>query len=145
MVHISIVGGNTSTGELDLDGKNDAKAKTGEKVKWKIDDDTVVKSIVAMPLKTNTTDIFTGRNGKHPERVDNKNWKADISDDARVGDVCEYSIVWKDGSGNEHTYDPKISINTTVSYLAWVISIILVLFGLSLVYWRMKRMKSGKS
>ena len=145
MVKISIVGGDISTGKLDLAGKENAKAKPGEGIKWKINNDNVVKSIVAIPLKTNTTDIFSGRNGKRPEKVDNKNWKADVADVARVGDVCEYSIVWKDASGMEHTDDPKISINASVGNLTLIIASILAVLFLSLIYWRMKRMKSKKT
>ena len=142
MKQILITGGNPATGELDLSDHGDTKARIGEKIKWKIVNDAVVKSIVSIQLKANTTDIFSGRNGKHPEKVDNKNWKADIADDARLNDVCEYSITWNDGSGGPPpTHDPKISINASVNYLAWVISLILVFLGLSLVYWRMKRMK----
>ena len=142
MKKILIRGGDITSGKLDLSDRGDTRARTGEKIKWKIVDDTVVKSIVAIPIKTGSKDIFVGKRGERPNKDDDKNWKADIAEDVAIGDICDYSIVWKDRNDNEHTDDPKISINASVNYLAWVISFILVFLGFSLVYWRMKRMKN---
>jgi hypothetical protein len=141
MKKILIRGGDITSGKLDLSDR-DANAGKGEKIKWQIVDDTVVKSIVAIPIKAGSKDIFVGRRGERPNRDDDKNWKADIAEDVSIGDICEYSIVWKDGNDNEHTDDPKISINASVGYLTWVIIFSLAFLGLSLIYWRMKRMKN---
>jgi hypothetical protein len=134
MAKILILGGDTSTHELKLSDEGYTEETKGGKIKWKIkDDETIVKSIVSFGLKDGTKDIFKGKNGKYPEKEDDKKWKAKIAEDVSVGDICKYSIEWKDNKGISHTHDPIISIKPStfspLKLLVAIVSIILVFFS----------------
>jgi hypothetical protein len=142
MKTITITGGNTSTGVLILSDRGHTKAIKGERIRWKVKNsaDPVV-SIEGVPLKANTTDIFSGDYGESPRKEDSKNWRADIARDVHTGDVCEYSIIWKDTNGVSHTFDPKISINPS---FAPALLVSVVVGALAITYFLLRRFKRSR-
>lgn len=124
---IKIESGVPSSGYLYLSDHGHTRAANHDTIIWQIKNNSNVYSITRIEEKLNSTNIF--ESDPYPE---GNHWRGDISGSAHSGDVCEYSIFWKDSEdGPEYEYDPKISIRPSFSPLVQIIALVFALFGIS--------------
>ena len=115
MITIQILGSDTSTGDLLLkeNGGNRTNAQQGDRIMWIIHPDSGVDSIIAITIKTGSTDVFI--TGDPHKLGSSENWQGEIKKFpiAEPGTYIDefYDIVWKDSAGNEYTHDPQIRVN----------------------------------
>lgn len=115
MCAIIILESDISNGNLTLSDKGESYVSKNEVVTWIVHPDSGVESITAIPVKPDSTNVFT----TGPCQLGNsKNWQGRIRTDFKRKSkdepeqiVEEYDIKWKDSDGEEYTYDPKLKVN----------------------------------
>jgi hypothetical protein len=101
---IKILGGSTTTHKLRLSDGGTTTVRRNDDVKWELDGSQrdVDSFYVA---KKGTTEIFVTA----PPRRHAPMWEGRVKPGCPYIDY-EYSIIWKDRGGVEHTHDPKLSV-----------------------------------
>ncbi len=107
---IRITASDTTTGDLTMDDNGNTFVDPGDTVTWLIGRNSGVIAFTGFLVKTGSTNVFDACD---PVSVGNSsNWQGTINPSIAKGTVEDYSILWTDTSGGNHTYDPKISVNT---------------------------------
>jgi len=104
---IDIIGGNTSTGLLELSDNGSTQADKGVPVKWEILQSNVTS--IEIVAKDPTDDIWQIEPHPQPPQ-NNRKWMGITDPQARDDSVYRYLINWESTSGSRHTHDPLISI-----------------------------------
>lgn len=108
MPTIKITASNTSDGTLTLDDAGNTTTSKGSTVIWQIAAGSGVAEILNIYADSGSTDVFS----PDPAPVGaSTNWSGRVNPNLTVPAVEDYTIEWKDNSGNSHTYDPRISVN----------------------------------
>ncbi len=110
---VIIIGADPSTGNLTLND-NGLTGVTDpgdvDYIDWRIQAGIAnIAKITGINYESGNT-IFS--NGPSPANDDGTWWHATVNPDAAVGSYENYSISWLDTSGNGHTFDPKIQIQS---------------------------------
>lgn len=113
MIIITVTESNPD-GSLELSDRGKSNVNNGEEVQWHIANNSGVKSITGIAMKTSTTEPNTDIFSEAPQQVGgSRNWKGTVSETAAAGDEYIYFIKWlaDDGSG-EQIFDPKLKVNS---------------------------------
>lgn len=109
MPTIKITSGNPADGTLTLDDAGNTSTSKGSNVTWQIEPGAAnVSDITNIYADAGSTDVFS----PDPARVgSSSNWSGRVNPNLTTPAYEDYTIEWKDTSGNTHTYDPRISVN----------------------------------
>jgi hypothetical protein len=138
---ITIIKGRPN-GRLQLSDNDHTKAGHNDTVVWVIAPQSNVASI-EIEKKSGSIEIFA-----IPPRPIGNIWQGVISPTAPPSPPeYQYSILWKDTSGNSHVYDPKISVKPApiAPNAALIEKIVLVLVGVFLAVFSIKFLSRNKS
>ena len=105
MATINISGSDTSNGNLTLSNNNPTVSRN-ETVTWVIQGNSGVSEITQIHEKVGSGNVFVGEPGPV---AGSTNYSGVIASGATGEET--YYIKWKDASGNEYTYDPKITVS----------------------------------
>lgn len=109
---IRITDGDEISGKLTMIDVNDRSADTfnispGAIMQWQLQTPKIMK-ITDIKAKADNPNVFSRGPRQHGS---SDNWGGKISDEAG-GEAENYYIDWTDSKGGNHTYDPRIQVNS---------------------------------
>ena len=111
---IGIMSGNTQTGALQLSDRGLTPItflQAGDQVVWEITKGALVNvaKIIGIHADQGSLNIFSSG---PTSNFDGTTWTGILQSGEKPGTFENYTIVWEDTDGKQHSFDPKIQIQS---------------------------------